>query len=123
MKVLTIKQPWASLIKENIKKIEFRSWKTNYRGVIYIHAGSSIEKNELPRFSSLNLEYPTSRIIAKATLVDCIEITPEVNEKIKSLNNIAYGNKDRTGYAWILENIEPIDNKKEIKGKLGLWNL
>ena len=123
MKVLTIKQPWASLIRENIKKIEFRSWKTNYRGVIYIHAGSSIEKNELPRFSSLNLEYPTSRIIAKAILVDCIEITPEVNERIKSLNNIAYGNKDRTGYAWILENIEPIDNKKEIKGKLGLWNL
>jgi hypothetical protein len=123
MKVLTIKQPWASLIRENIKKIEFRSWKTNYRGVIYIHAGSSIEKNELPRFSSLNLEYPTSRIIAKATLVDCIEITPEVNKKIKSLNNIAYGNKDRTGYAWILESIEPIDNKKEIKGKLGLWNL
>ena len=123
MKALTIKQPWASLIRENIKKIEFRSWKTNYRGVIYIHAGSSIEKNELPRFSILNLEYPTSRIIAKATLVDCIEITPEVNEHIKSLNNIAYGNKDRTGYAWILDNIEPIDDKKEIKGKLGLWNL
>ena len=123
MKVLTIKQPWASLIRENIKHIEFRSWKTNYRGTIYIHAGASIEKNEFPRFSSLNIEYPTSRIIAKATLVDCIEITPEVNEKIKSLNNIAYGNKDRTGYAWILDNIEPIDNNKEIKGKLGLWNL
>ena len=28
MKVLTIKQPWASLIVDGYKKYEFRSWKT-----------------------------------------------------------------------------------------------
>lgn len=38
MKVLSIKEPYASLIKNNIKKIETRSWKTNYRGKLYIHA-------------------------------------------------------------------------------------
>ena len=32
MKVLTIKQPWASLIMLGYKRFEFRSWKTNYRG-------------------------------------------------------------------------------------------
>lgn len=36
MKVITIKQPFASLIVENIKKYEFRTWKTNYRGKILI---------------------------------------------------------------------------------------
>lgn len=39
MKVLTIKEPFATLIKNKIKHIETRSWKTNYRGEIYIHAG------------------------------------------------------------------------------------
>lgn len=32
MKVLTIKQPWATLIALGYKKYEFRSWKTNYVG-------------------------------------------------------------------------------------------
>lgn len=32
MKVLTIRQPWASLIMAGLKEYEFRSWKTNYRG-------------------------------------------------------------------------------------------
>ena len=38
MKVVSIIEPWASLIKEKVKYIETRSWKTNYRGKIYIHA-------------------------------------------------------------------------------------
>ena len=47
MKTLTIKQPWASLIIDGYKKYEFRSWKTNYRGKLLIHAGASIDKNEI----------------------------------------------------------------------------
>ena len=34
MKVLTIKEPYASLIINGYKMYEFRSWKTNYRGKI-----------------------------------------------------------------------------------------
>ena len=51
MKCLTIKQPWASLIIDGYKKYEFRSWKTNYRGKIFIHAGKNLEKDMLNRFS------------------------------------------------------------------------
>lgn len=40
MKVISIQEPYASLIKEGYKKIETRSWKTNYRGEILIHASS-----------------------------------------------------------------------------------
>ncbi len=123
MKVLTLKQPWATLVAEGIKKYEFRSWKTNYRGKILIHAGSSIEKQELNRFKELNLEYPSKKIIAEAELVDCLPLDDELNKKIISENNIAYGNKERTGYAWVLKNIKKIDSNKEIKGQLGLWNI
>ena len=33
MRVISIKEPYASLIKDKKKFIETRSWKTNYRGV------------------------------------------------------------------------------------------
>ena len=123
MKVLTLKQPWATLISEGIKEYEFRSWKTNYRGKILIHAGCGIEKEELKRFDSLKLDYPSKKIIAIAEIEDCLELNDELNKKIISQNNIAYGNKYRNGYAWKLKNIKKIKYDKEIKGKLGLWNI
>ncbi len=46
MKVLSIKEPYASLIMNGDKKIETRSFKTNYRGPLYIHAsGKKIDTN------------------------------------------------------------------------------
>ena len=47
MKVLTLKQPWATLVAEGIKKYEFRSWKIKYRGKVLIHAGIGIDKDEM----------------------------------------------------------------------------
>ena len=45
MKVLSLTVPCATLIKEK-KLIETRSWKTDYRGELYIHASAtSIPKN------------------------------------------------------------------------------
>ena len=38
MKVLSIIEPWATLIKEKKKYIETRTWKTSYSGELYIHA-------------------------------------------------------------------------------------
>ena len=123
MKVLTLKQPWATLVAEGIKKYEFRSWKTNYRGKVLIHAGSGVDKKELDRFKNLNLEYPSKRIIAEVEIEDCLELDDELNNKIISENNIAYGKKYRTGYAWKIGNVKKIKSNKEIKGKLGLWNI
>ena len=37
--------------------------------------------------------------------------------------NIAYGSKYRTGYAWKLTNSKKINYDKEVKGQLGLWNI
>ena len=49
MKVLTIKQPWATLIMQGDKRFEFRSWKTTYRGDLLIHAGKGIDKEAMKR--------------------------------------------------------------------------
>lgn len=123
MKVLTLKQPWATLVAEGIKKYEFRSWKTNYRGKILIHAGTGIDKKELEKFKDLNLEFPSKRILAEVDLEDCLELNDELNKKIIAEQNIAYGSKYRTGYAWKLTNVKKINIGREIKGQLGLWNI
>ncbi len=122
IKVLTLKQPWATLVAEGIKKYEFRSWKTNYRGRILIHAGAGIDKKDMAKFKDLNLEFPSKRIIAEVEIEDCLLLDEELNKKIINENNIAYGSKYRTGYAWKLKNAKKVKSNKVINGKLGLWN-
>jgi hypothetical protein len=44
MKVISIIQPWATLIAIGEKKFETRSWSTKYRGELAIHASKKIDK-------------------------------------------------------------------------------
>ena len=108
MKVLTLKQPWATLVAEGIKKIEFRSWKTNYRGKILIHAGVGVDNEAMIQFKDL---------------IDCVKLDEQMNKDIISQNNIAYGTKYREGYAWILSDSKKIYSDKILKGKLGIWDI
>ena len=122
-KVLTIREPWASLIIEGYKKYEFRSWKTNYRGKILIHAGLSIEKENLNQFKDYNLKYNKGCIIGEAELVDCILVDEDFNNKLLKENNLVYGKSNHSQkYAWKLTNIKKYKEPIYIKGKLGLWN-
>ena len=123
MKVLTIREPWATLIIEGYKKYEFRSWKTNYRGKILIHAGLSLEKNNSKKFESYNLEYSKGEIIGEAELVDCILVDEIFNEELLKINPVVYRQSNHSMvYAWKLENIKKYETKIPVKGKLGLWN-
>ena len=120
MKVLTIKNPWASLIVNNYKKYEFRSWKTNYRGKILIHAGLSSDDDTM--FSEYNLEYIKGAIIGEADLVDCILVAKSFDDELKNSNTIVYSHEHVGLYASKLENIKKYDKPIYVKGKLGLWN-
>ena len=123
MKVLTIKEPWATLIIEGYKKYEFRSWKTKYRGKILIHAGMSIEKDMLERFKEYNLDYSKGAIIGEAEIVDCILVDEEFNEKLRKINKTVYGRSNHVEtYAWKLENVIKYEKPIYTKGQLGLWN-
>lgn len=121
MKALTVKQPWASLIVNNYKTYEFRSWKTNYRGKILIHAGLSIEKNILNKIN-YNLDYIKGAIIGEADITDCILVDKNFDEELRKNDSIVYGNDHIGNYAWKLENIKKYDEPIYVKGKLGLWN-
>lgn len=128
MKVVSLKEPWASLIKENIKHIETRSWKTKYRGKIYIHTSlKPVSKKDYKVNNLINLlsnkEFKYGYIIAEATLVDCIYMDEEYLTKIKD-NNQEYicGEYSIGRYAWILEDIKELKEPIPAKGQLGIWN-
>lgn len=128
MKVLTLNEPFATLIMNKKKYIETRSWKTNYRGELYIHAGKKkidkkiYEREELIKLIN-NDEMHNSKIICKCDLVDCIYMTDEYIQYIKDneYQQFVCGEYKVGRYAWILDNIELID-PIVAKGQLGIWN-
>ena len=127
MKVLSIIEPWATLIKERKKFVETRSWKTSYRGELYIHASSKkINKNDLhikELFKLIpNIQMGYGNIICKCKLVDCVYMDKDFLEKIqKNKQEFLCGEYSEGRYAWILEDIEPI-SRIPAKGRLNIWN-
>ena len=127
MKVLSLTEPWATLIYIGKKKVETRSFKTNYRGELYIHASSTkIPKNcscEVLEFvEDVPLHY--SHIICKCRLVDCIHMTEEFIEDMKKNHYTEYlcGDYQVGRYAWIMDDIEILQEEITAKGHLGIWN-
>jgi hypothetical protein len=128
MKVISLTEPYASLIKLGIKNVETRSWKTKYRGELYIHASlTKLSKQTKENIFLMNLvkkeELSFGYIICKCTLVDCILMTKEYVENIKENNPIEYacGEYNEGRYAWILTNIQVLEFPIQAKGKLSIW--
>lgn len=139
MKALTIIQPWATLIASGHKMNETRSWKTNYRGEVLIHAGKNpkdytsgvyIDDPDGPYFHEAGItpnnfeELPRGSIIGKATLVNCIHINKELRDHLKRSNPAEYAFGDyRIGrYAWVFENPVLFEKPIPVRGRQGLWN-
>ena len=121
MKVLTIRQPWATLIIEGYKRFEFRSWKTNFRGEFLIHAGKGIDKEAVERLKKyLPDELPKGKILGKVTLTDCIAMNDELANMLAKENNDIYTTHSFSrNYAFQLENVQKFDTPIDAKGQLG----
>ena len=125
MKVLSIKEPFATLIKDGVKIYETRSWKINYRGEIYIHASLSLSKSERVESANkyLKSEIRPGFILCKCELVDCIPMTDEIIKYInEETSEYDYGLYSEGRYAWKLKVLEVLDEPIPAKGKLGIWN-
>lgn len=151
MKAISLWQPWASLIANGAKKIETRSWPTNYRGPILIHAakrknkGEMIEicnqpwmlaalgtdwKNALEHLNNL----PYGAIVALAELVDCKRVDKFVHaDLIKRQRHhngdpntwceYWLGNYEPGRFGWVLENVKALDTPIPYKGEQGLFEV
>lgn len=122
MKAISIKQPWASLIVHGIKNIENRSWRTNFRGRVLIHASAShgrkfsvdlTDAQTKAAFATIAKEtmfgnMPFGSIIGSVEIVDCVQNHPSIWA-------------DKVVYNWVLANPILFPEPILAKGKLSLW--
>lgn len=127
-KVLTVRQPYASLLVSGIKDVENRSQRTNYRGTVLIHAGAKWHEimEQLPTkiwlLGSTPIEQQMVKVagvVARSDLFGCIVGSVEIVDCVQdSTSEWA----ERGQWHWVCRNAkvfsEPIRN---VKGRLGLW--
>lgn len=145
MKVLSVLQPWATLIVMGAKKIETRSWNTKYRGPLLIHASKGKKAGgwelatvanqfgiKKPAFDDL----PFGAIIGQANIIE----TASTNNLLPNLFNEptitgdskysflhlteqekAFGDYSPDRYGWLLADPFQFETPIPVKGNLGLW--
>lgn len=97
MKAISLWQPWAALIAVGAKTIETRSWGTNYRGPLLIHAAKTRSHlgaiASCPHFKRICLEreprFAFGCIVAVAWLYNCRRV-----ESIQSATDNASPERD-----------------------------
>lgn len=134
MKTLSLYQPWASLVVLGAKKFETRSWSTQYRGPLLIHASKKFSKAD----AMLCREWPFDvyikpsmmldfgAIIGRVDLVDCITteswtVHHQVFESEWVQEEYSFGDYSHGRFAWKLKNPVKFDEPIPAKGSLGLW--
>ncbi|HUZ20619.1 MAG TPA: ASCH domain-containing protein [Acidimicrobiales bacterium] len=108
MKALTVRQPWASLIVAGGKSVENRTWQTNYRGRLIIHAGAKVDRAAMAEHGHLVEAYPAGAIIGTVRLVDCVR-------------DSASPWAEAGAWHWVLADAEPCE-PISCRGRLGLWS-
>ena len=135
MKTLSLTQPWATLIAIGAKKIETRSWGTNHRGPLVIHASKAFPRDaqdfcaKEPFRTVLQTHFgpdwypndlPLGCILAITTLKTCMRMTEHLIAGIESPER-DFGNYEVGRYAWFLGEPHVLPEPIPAKGSLGLW--
>lgn len=122
MKAISIKQPWANLILKNMKNIEIRSWKSNYRGGLLIHSSKKVDKIAQKRFENIECE-PKGKIIGICNLIDVKQyksLKSFIHDYNCHLNTIDQYTINCFGFLFAEpKKIKPL----VVKGKLGIFNI
>lgn len=124
-KVLSVRQPYASLLVNGIKDVENRSRRTNYRGTVLIHAGAKV--HDVVSFLKTRHEFTVEEIammtqmneVEENDFFGCIVGSVEIVDCVQdSTSEWA----ERGQWHWVCRNAkvfaQPIRN---VKGRLGLW--
>ena len=141
MKFITLTQPWATLVAIGAKKIETRSWRTNYRGPLAIHAAKGFPEDciGLCRTSPFREALvaagfetagalPRSCVVAVCNLVDVREITdrgirsPEGIWHLPRTPERDFGDYSPDRYAFYLENVRKLDEPIVSRGSLSIYD-
>lgn len=138
MKIISLIQPWASLVVWDEKLTETRSWPTKHRGRIGIHASKKIDLQacEIPEIKRALLQHgitdpkqlPTGKILGTATLFDCAPMVQADNPYGCVVKGYKISDKEYTfgdyrpgRYGWMMASVNPLQEPIPAKGQLGLW--
>ena len=131
VKVISIRQPWASLVIMGIKDVENRTWTTPYRGPIYIHAsqkfdsgamdyleefGDDLLDNDVNNILRILPEQPRGALIGRVTLK---EIVPFDEYNVDALSRWHFDDN----FGWYLTDPEVLKTPIPMKGRLGLYSI
>jgi activating signal cointegrator 1 len=116
MLALAMHQPWASLYVRGVKRNETRSWATDHRGPLVIHAAKHLQITHLePRLLRiLEREFgqdwpdklPRGALIGMVDIVACV-VTEAVPLTSWDADDHACGDFSCGRYAWRAENPRP----------------
>lgn len=131
VKALTIWQPYASWIVDGAKLVENRTWVTQYRGPLVIHAG--VNEAEVKRLKC-QAKYPLGYVLGTVDLVACETLAKlrslaetegddyRLPGSRQSLVKILEHNHTLGPVCWILENAQKFEQPISAIGKQGLWD-
>lgn len=131
IKALTIHEPWATAIKIEAKAFETRSWATNYRGRLAIHAGkrwTPQHAHALEKLKNANAklrayqpqDFHLGCVLCVCQLIHCYEITRSFKESILDREQL-FGDWTLGRYAWRLQVVYVFDQPIPAQGQQGLW--
>lgn len=114
-RALSIRQPWADLVLDGLKTVETRTWRTNYRGLLGVHASQKPDLDALVRFDRAAASDRLGALLGHVFLVDCRPMTRD--DEMQACTPYRDGL-----WAWVLA--KPKEHDPEpMRGGLGLWRL
>ena len=129
MKVLTLTQPWASLVIHGLKSLETRSWGTQYRGWLAIHAAKGFPGyardicdtfpfDEAMKLMELTTDtLPRGVILGEARLITCGRISGPPDDAREA----AFGDYTPGRFMWAFDTVYCYPEPVPARGALGLW--
>lgn len=117
---LSVRQPWASMIVWGLKTVEVRSWVTDYRGPVFVHAAKARDDYAIQRFELGDL--PSGCLIGTVELVDVELFDSSSWDRIADAH-LQIGPFRPGLYAWHLANPKPLPKPVPYRGGLGLFHI
>jgi hypothetical protein len=121
--VLSIRQPWASYIVSGHKSIELRTWATDYRGWLWIHASKQIDREALSLGGVNSQDFRTGGLLGIAQLTACTLIANECQWLTLRSEHRSPGQFAAGTYAWQFSDAVALDDKIDCRGELRLFSL
>ena len=117
IKAISLWQPWASLVAWKLKRMETRSWGTNYRGALVICAArkNTQDQRQLYEYFCHHYEWretwddlPFGKTVALCELTNCLTMDTELIEQ-QSEQERQFGDWKVGRVAWELTKVRALE--------------